>query len=292
MARNNEQAKEDVSKLYCVTCGKSKREVDFYSATNKVLYKSGRVHICKDCIKKFCYIDKEINIEKFKKILMVFDMPYRMQEMESAILDKNDTIGTYFKNIQLNHKTETWEYGDRDNKDFVSSIESLARDDFKVTPDMLLKWGSLSKEDVEYLENNYYQWTTRHECESKAQEILFEEICQMQLDIKKTREGGGDVIKKVEALQKLFQSANIRPLDQSAIQSNESAMIIGNMIATMEKTEPAEFFEEHRLKEYRDYMGYQKYFDVWCLRPLKNLLTGSKDFNIDYNIEVQEDSKD
>ena len=52
------------------------------------------------------------------------------------------------------------------------------------------------------------------------------------------------------------------------------------LVATIEKNEPCEFFSEYRDKEYKDYMGYRKYFDNWVLRGLKNLLAGTKDFNI------------
>lgn len=262
---------------------------DFYSASNQEFFKNKKVHICKDCMKSFVYMENgEFNLDRFKKILMMIDYPFYQMEFESALADKKDTIGIYFKNIQLNHKGATWTTSDS-NYDKQIINNEIVENNFEITQDMFVKWGKLPKDDIEFLENNYYQWTTRHQCSNRAEEILFEEICQMQLDIKKTRESSGDVIKKVEALQKLMTSANIRPLDQNAINTAENTLMIGTIISTIEKREPSEYFDEYRKKEYSDYMGYKKYFNLWILRPLKNLLANTKDFNVTYKEEKDGD---
>lgn len=264
----------------CICCLKEKKILDYYLATNKDIFTTGRTHICKDCIRSYVYFEEDINIDKLKNMLRLLDIPFYKTEFETSLMGRTETFGAYMKNVQLNHKTETWDNGDMDYNKVIINNEIMEESDFKLTQTMLNKWGKFNANDIEFLETSYYEWTTRHKCDSKAEEILFEEICQMQLDIKKTREADGEVIKKVQELQKLLQSANVRPLDKSAIQTNESMMIMGNMINTMERKEPAEYFDEMRKKEYRDYMGYKKYFDNWLLRPLKNLLTGSKDFVI------------
>lgn len=169
--------------------------------------------------------------------------------------------------------------------DYSDSIEKLENnknviEDNDLDVESVIRWGNLPKQDLEFLDYNYTQWVTRHKCETRAEEILFGEICQTQLDIKKTRETGGDTTKKVESLQKLMGSANIRPLDQNALNVNENLMMWGTTVQTIEKDEPCEVFEDYRKKEYEDYMGYKGYFYNWVLRPLKNLLSGSKDFNV------------
>jgi carbonic anhydrase len=83
-------------------------------------------------------------------------------------------------------------------------LNAIKNEGLNIDDEILSRWGNLPISDLEFLEYNYNQWVTRHQCETRAEEILYEEICQMQLDIKKTRETGGDVMKKVEALQKLM----------------------------------------------------------------------------------------
>lgn len=266
------------------------KKTEFYTSTNPTFFKNGRLHVCKTCMKEFCYVDGIFSVERLKRMLAIVDLPFLNKEFESSLADRGETLGVYIKNLYLNHKGKTSENSDLDIENDIS-IEGRV-DDFIVTTDMIMKWGNLSKRDIEFLELNYTQWVTRHKCESRAEEILFEEIAHMQLDIKKTRESGGDSIKKVEALQKLFTSANIRPLDQSQINTNESAMMLGNMISTIEKQEPCEYFDSVRKKEFEDYMGYKKYFDDWVLRPLKNLATGSKDFDVAENFDEESEDGD
>lgn len=263
-------------------------EKNFYMASNLDFFANGRISICKDCLKEYVYIDGEINLDRFKKILRMIDYPFYNNEFETALTGKNETVGSYFKNIMLNHKGSTWNNGDLDSSVSLINNQLFESSNIEVTPEMVIRWGKLPKEDIEFLETNYYQWVTRHKCETKAEETLYAEITQMQLDIRKTRENGGDVTKKVEALQKLFQSANIRPLDQNAINSSENNMMIGTIISTIEKYEPSEYFDEYKKSQYKDYMGYKKYFTNWVQRPLKNLLSGSKDFNIVSEVDMSD----
>ena len=51
----------------------------------------------------------------------------------------------------------------------------------------------------------------------------------------------------------------------------------------MEHYEPAEYYADKEL--YNDWLGIFKYWVKWVLRPVKNLITGSKDY------EISEDSK-
>ena len=45
---------------------------------------------------------------------------------------------------------------------------------------------------------------------------------------------------------------------------------------------PAEFFSDRNL--YKDHQGFEKYFNLHIVRPIKNLLFGHRDFpNINYN---------
>ena len=75
-------------------------------------------------------------------------------------------------------------------------------------------------------------------------------------------------------------SANIRPLDQNAMNVNENLMLWGTVVSTVEQNEPCEYFEEEKRKEYKDFKGYRGYFENWINRPLKNLLASHKDYNI------------
>ncbi len=284
-----------VNKYTCTMCGKSQNESNFYLSKSDIYKATGKLPICKSCMgelydsyyKKYgneklalYYLCRKLdvcyNISSYNGVMNEIANG-KQTEAWRIYMTKLNSLGG--KNGAGNTFDDSDNISDEEKEEILNSVQG------EIPQDMIIKWGRLPKDDLDFLESNYYQWVTRHKCETRAEEILFEEICQMQLDIKKTRENGGDTVKKVEALQKLFTSANIRPLEQSAINTAESTLIMGTIISTIEKNEPCEFFDKYRKKEYSDYMGYKKYFNNWLLRPLKNLMTGSKDFEIDNSVD-------
>lgn len=278
------------NKLICTCCGKEKREMDFYMSNSQIHRATNRLSLCKDCLgdmyDKYYAKYKDIKLAIYymcRCSFICFNISCfnaMSQELKNDNKDREPWRLYMTKLNSLGKKN-----GAGNDFDYSDSIEKLENnknviEDNDLDVESVIRWGNLPKQDLEFLDYNYTQWVTRHKCETRAEEILFGEICQTQLDIKKTRETGGDTTKKVESLQKLMGSANIRPLDQNALNVNENLMMWGTTVQTIEKDEPCEVFEDYRKKEYEDYMGYKGYFYNWVLRPLKNLLSGSKDFNV------------
>lgn len=282
------------NKVICTCCGEESSERNFYISKSIIYKATSHLPICKKCLGNL--------YEKYYNKYQDYKLALYYMCRAVGICFNLGSYNAVLQEIQNGKTTNVWQIymtklnslggknGAGDDFDSSDSIDvkeiiSNQNNDSNIDEEIIGRWGNLPISDLEFLEYNYTQWVTRHQCETRAEEILYEEICQMQLDIKKTRETGGDVMKKVEALQKLMSSANIRPLDQNALSVNENAMMWGTTVATVEKEEPCEYFEEYKRQQYKDYMGYRKYFDDWVLRPLKNLLSGSKDFNI-----IQENS--
>ena len=55
----------------------------------------------------------------------------------------------------------------------------------------------------------------------------------------------------------------------------------------IEKSSPAEYFKQKHL--YRDADGFIDYLNRFVFRPIKNLLTGSKEYDKDFTIEEDND---
>lgn len=292
----------------CTSCGKVKSvsSANFYKSYS-VMYKSthdNRMTICKECVLNIVGEFKNQFQSELKGLYalcrmldVLYDEAIYTSAKEQAATKDGNPYQYYFQKVlslpQFANKTFLDSaQADLNLIDKQAGEVTISTDDIgvEITHETRMKWGNLPDEDLLFLEYNYEQWVTRHQCESKAEEILFEEICHVQLDINKLRMSGGDTTKKVDQLQKLMQSANIRPLDQTAIAANENVMMWGTTVAAIEKHEPCEFFSEYRDKEYKDYMGYRKYFDNWVLRGLKNLLAGTKDFNIILDEEQEQEN--
>jgi hypothetical protein len=59
--------------------------------------------------------------------------------------------------------------------------------------------------------------------------------------------------------------------------------VYGAWVRDIEKYRPAEYFEDKKI--YFDFDKIGEYFQRFTLRPLKNLLTGSRDFDKEFSIE-------
>lgn len=292
------EEKPQSTKLTCSCCGKEKKEADFYMSKAYIYKSTGRLPICKVCLG--AVYDKYYDKYEDEKLAL-----YYMCRATSICFSLSCYIGAMQELTTNKKRSNVWQIymtklnslgskngagDDFDSSDNIERDEIVERDEDDI--DDIMRWGNLPKRDIEFLNNQLHSWVTRHKCETRAEEILYEEICQMQLDIKKTREQGGDTVKKVEALQKLMASANIRPLDQNAMSVNENMMLWGTIVEAIEKNEPCEFFEEEKRKEYKDYKGYRGYFTNWVGRPLKNLLASHKDYNIIPDEEFDKDFVD
>lgn len=98
-------------KKICSNCGKELSLSNFYTSSNPLTSSDGRtVNVCKNCIKKIAYDENGVlNIESFKKCLMIMDKPFVPQALESAINEvetskrlgkgRTDIVGVYMKNI-------------------------------------------------------------------------------------------------------------------------------------------------------------------------------------------------
>lgn len=282
-------------RLTCTCCGAEKREVDFYMSKAYIYKSTGRMPVCKKCLGEVYdryyrdYEDEKVSLYYMCRALSIcFSLSCFMGAIQETSTKKTTPIWQIYMTKLNSLGSKNGAGVDFDASDSIERNEVSENDDETMIND-IIKWGNLPKKDIEFLNSQYLSWITRSKCETRAEEILYEEICQMQLDIKKTRENGGDTVKKVEALQKLMASANIRPLDQNAMSVNENMMLWGTIVEAIERNEPCEYFDEEKRKEYKDFKGYRGYFTNWVARPLKNLLASHKDYNIIQDEEFDKD---
>lgn len=193
---------------------------EFYSVTNLEIFKNGKMPICKHCLKEYVYVDGEINIDKLKKVLMICDYPFFQIEFKSAIEDKNETLGTYFKNIQLNHKGATWSAGDRESLSNISvSGDTLVEIDFQVTPDIVKFWGGgYTTEEYMFLQEYYHDLIRIYDHSLPTQINNYKNMAKTQLQANKclsTNDMGG-YDKSMKILSMLSGDSNIKPVQESS----------------------------------------------------------------------------
>lgn len=256
---------------------------EFYTATSP-FYINGRYNICKNCLKEYVYESNgDINVNKLKNIFRIYDIPFFEKEWESAINDKNETIGVYFKNLYLNHKNQSWIDGDIQENDHVKTNELGVMDE-----ELIARWGEgWSISELQWLERDYTEWLTHHDCDKLSIQKLVQMICIKELEIRNARQSGKPTDKLEKSLRELMNDTNLTPRNMSAVNETDSSKIFGVWLKDIEQYRPAEYFEDKKL--YEDYDGIMEYFNKFVLRPMKNLLTGSRDFDKEFSLEEDVD---
>lgn len=193
---------------------------DFYMTTNLELFRNKKVPFCKDCMKAYIYSEEgNISLDKFKKILMLIDYPFYEIEFESAIKGKNETIGTYMKNIQLNHKGATWGSGDRDYEKTIINNEIVEDIDFTVSAEIIKFWGkNYTKDEYLFLQEYYHDLIRMYDHSLPVQVNNYRNMAKTQLQANKCLNDGdmGGYDKTIKILSMLSGDSNIKPVQENS----------------------------------------------------------------------------
>jgi hypothetical protein len=188
MPRQTVRNKPPKGKQKCTACGNEKNLSDFYASSSQLFLSTGRVPICKDCIKTNSIDDNgEVKLDKFHNILRQIDKPFLLSVFQSACdeakkseidgFGRTDILGIYFKNIQSLPQNKNLTYADSESynrqfppNQYASAKISNGSSSIKNTdiyngsvenkPDETLiyskKWcGNYTQSDIDYLDDYY-----------------------------------------------------------------------------------------------------------------------------------------
>lgn len=263
--------KIDSAILQCVSCQEKKKEKDF-SNSNNILFENcfkyhKKIPYCKDCINKlYNHYVKEYSKESvypenkaIKKICMMFDLYYNDKIYNKAVEGLADkpsmTLISLYLNflclVQYKKKNYDTTLDEMKNEDSVKNdiidINHNESNDTKksaVSKKTIKFFGEgFSDEDYKFLEEQYGDWTTRHECNTKSQEEIFKDICYNRLQNLKAMQRGEDTKDISAAFQKMLDSGNLQP-KQNAGDTMSDAQTFGTLIDKWENTRPIPEVEE------------------------------------------------
>jgi hypothetical protein len=283
---------------------------NFYNAYDGMLIdKNGRFSVCKKCITElYDYFYQQYGtMEKaIHRMCQALNIMFSNQALDAAkshiqtLLDGGKNVNAIFS-IYLMKLTATKKSMNKSEiSDFqyddIGTIFTEKQVDIKEIPipsDVIKFWGQgKSRGDIEYLETEYANFKNTHSADTYAEIVLLKEVCETMLHIKKLREANdpdtGDALKE---LRDLMKSLNISP---NAVKSNTQpgADTFGKWIEDIEKEEPAQWLKsDPRGDMYRDIGNTDDYFNKYMVRPLRNFIQGSKDFNIEES-EIEENEFD
>lgn len=308
--RNSSTKNTDI-KVFCVCCGNTNQK-NFYSSINESHKATGgKLPWCKNCVSD--QYDKYLKQYGDSQLAIYytcrkFDLPFSLSAFNGA---KNNSIKvgwnvlqSYFKEInsgigQANNYGNCFD----DTKDNIETIDinntitNLENSSsFEVTEDTIKYWGKGRQNwEYEYLEDEIFRLKTDFECPDYGMEMIMKDICFINLDIEKIRQGleKGDIPKLIESRSKLMNDGNLKPVQSTGADKNEK-LSLGVFIKKWENERPITKKLDDEMKTYIDtYMaGHLAKMEGLNNDLVRKYEDAIRDYTIDFSVINSEDNEE
>lgn len=274
----------------CLRCGERIDVKNLYSSISPFYTTYMKIPFCKDCIDDMYQVyynkyngDGYTNPERkaIERLCMIMDVYYNDDIFDKAYKawDKAPDTPLIFQYIKITrliaYQKKT--YDDTLKEKFVAAkdkeaILSIYNDDDKeldkrVENGRKLFGAGFDREDYIFLYNEYTDWTSRHECDTKSKEELIKQICFVQLDLLKANRSGKDTKTLNDTLTKLMDAAKLQPKQNSGDTTADN-QTFGTLIDKYENTRPVPDIDE----ELKDVDKIALYIDVFFRGHLSKMM--------------------
>ena len=268
--------------IECCECGSSKIYTEFYSSNSSLFKETGVYPVCKKCIQKI-YEDLYSNYRDSKTSLMhlciSMNIPFD-EKTANKLLDKDNPVSgvdDYIYSITKNQPRKGYKIADEDNitriKDFIEKFGLEDEDvDFKVTKDMIARWGkNYDVKDIMFLENIYNGLLESYGGTQLTARSLYCDYAQNELHKQQALSAGRDdvYIKYQTAQSKLMADARLKPAQEE--KTNDDDYLVGLFIKNVEKYQPIPEADE----SFKDIDNIQKIISNEYIRTLKRSIGGA-----------------
>lgn len=296
------QKKDKSQAVYvCCQCNEHFTSLNqFYKTYSELYIRTGHLPICKSCLGKLfeSYTKKYNDTRKaMQRICMAFDLYYNDSIFDTCDDGTNAMLGNYIKRLNMvQYKGRTFstsldEGFEFNRASFHKKNTSEKQEENKPTvdeidPSDIEKWGiGFEKVDYDILNSHYKLLKTANpNCDSN-QEIFINDLCYTKMQqMKAVREGKVDDYNKLtDSYRKTFTQAGLKTVRDTSV--NEE-FTIGVSTEMIEKYTPAEYYKNKQL--YHDFDNIGDYIERFLLRPLRNLMHGTKDRDYEYFVKDEE----
>lgn len=280
--------KSTKDKCVCFYCGNEYVETNYYSSNSEFYNNTGKIPYCKQCIERFYrqYYERYTNEgcltpekKAVQRLCMVFDVYYREDIFNSSmnkIRESNMNISPmaqYMKMIQLNQYNrykETYEntISEAEQENRVMSVISNLSEEITVDQKTVDFFGSgFTNDDYDFLKREYEDWTARHECNTKAQEEVFKDICFNRLQNLKALRIGEDTKDITASFQKMLDAGKLQP-KQNAGDTTADNQTFGTLIDKWENERPLPEIDE----ELKDVDNIALYINIFFKGHLSKMM--------------------
>ncbi len=288
------------TEFYCYACGKNykKQDGNFCKSLSPLFASNnGFVHICKKCTDKYYYNLVDLfsgNEEKaMDRMCQLFDWYYSDEIFAATrkISADRSRVCAYPAKANLP------QYNARD-KGYIDTIkdrecvtldttddieEARNNGELKVAKKTISFFGlGYTAEQYRFLQDQYDDWTHRHECRTKSQEEVFKNLCIAQLNIQIAQQTGGKVKDAMDSFQNLLGTANLKPC-----QTNENALADQNTFGTLIKKWENEKPISEPDPEWKDVDGIVRYIHIYFLGHLCKMMGIKNSYSRMYDEEME-----
>lgn len=297
----------------CSCCGhKYKKQETNFNRSKSPIYEgnNGYISICRHCIAKlyeqyvkFYDNDEDAAAERICQITdMYFDPDIWASSRkisESRGGRSRNRISTYISRLNLTQVEgcttysdtliRRWEAADAENTAPVVDMEQ--GDDNAVPKDVMRRFGTgFEAGDYDSMQYEYQNWVDRYgDPIDKRQEELYISICYMKLNLQKLlQKGDTNIGTAANSYKTQIEAATTEIEDRlKKAEAEKQLSPIGEMIRDIEEFCPAEYYKDKKL--FADYDKLREYIDRFMTRPLRNLLTGSKELDKEFSLSNSEE---
>lgn len=282
--------------LVCDYCNKWLDTKEFYVSDSNFHRAVGKIPYCKECIGELysLYYDKynKLGLDSpdrraMDKLCMTFDLYYSDKIFDTALdfikehLDCT-IVAAYFRMVKMyQYRNKDYDTTVREKHNSAqdatasSKKSSVALDAVEIKDEQKKNikeaekmFGSgFQQQDYIFLYDQYTDWTSRHECNTKAQEEVFKEICLTQLELLKKHRIGEDTKDLTATFQKLLETAKLQP-KQNAGDTISDSQTFGKLIDKWENERPLPDIDE----ELKDVDKIGLYIDVFFKGHLAKMM--------------------
>lgn len=252
--------------ILCTDCGVHIADTSFYSDDNAI----GFFPVCKSCLQMAVEQRKNKNDppnetkKSVQAVLRRMNLPYIDSLYESACKSVGEATNeknrrtpwlhyiTMVKSLP-NYRGWTW-----DNSEFEVGSDNQV-DNREYRPEIKQRFGpGFSNEDYLYLQDQFDDWCSRTQVDSKSQETYIVQICFKQLEIWKAQRQGRDTTALIKSLNDLMNAANLQP-KQNVGNAATDSLTFAQLIEKWEQEQPV----SEPSPEFKDVDGIWHYILMW-----------------------------
>lgn len=297
MAVRSRQLKDDEEKIRCRRCRQLKHPREFYGAVDLEIDTNGKFSVCSTCIDEMYsnLFSGNGNMEKSilslcRSLNVLYNQDavdaarQHIETMRSNGKNVSSVFGIYKNKIAV---TNTGQVGNRDAIDLtyrdnptIITSNNEETEQYENIDELKEFWGQeLSSDDLAYLQNEYNNFKKTNKADTYPEIVLLREVCFILLDMRNDRRANKSTANQMKSLQDLMKTLAIAPNMANEASGEKSMDAFGLWVKDIENLTPAEWTEDKSI--YRDVDDIEKYAETFITSPLRNFVTGSRDFTME-----------